>query len=425
MRLSRLFIILSAFLISLGLYRVPIGPINPSFSHIAELLGLTAGFVFLMKSGKIMITKPTFLVLVIGSLFIFFSILNVFLWTKSSGTAFDIIGPELTGFIFLFLLPVFFRKIDNFKKIYKAYYFSAIFVYILNTYALLYWLKTGDILTGIPFWRIFSDTDDSTLYILRPMNFKGFPRFRFPFASTGGTGVFLAICGIFLFNEIFRNKNKRKVYVMLFSINTFFLIGTFSRTGWLICLLGIFISLFNLLKFKTIKLKRISQVFIGIFFVIVVVIISVPEIEDKFIIRFSFEATEKGNVGHISSRLIGINKFNEAPLTGIGIGNLMAQGYGLHTHSIYTSFLAERGMFIFLFYLVFMFLIFYFLKLKIKYFAKTIQIDSKILSISLFSTMFSVLIGHLFYQIDSEFIWLFYALSLSFINLKNKIKLIS
>lgn len=417
MKLARVFFILAALLISLGLYRIPIGSVNPSFSHVAELAGVIASVVFIAYVGRFRIKKVTGYVWGLLGLFLFASGINAVLLTDDPGIAFDLIGVEIIGSAFVFLLPVFFRDFGSFKTIYKAYYFSALFAYLLNTYALGYWLQNGGILAGVPFSRIFSESERVRSYIQAASNFEGFPRFRFPFASTGGTGVFLAICGIFLFNEIFRAKTNRTLYVTLFAINTFFLIGTFSRTGWIILFIGVLSSLYYLRKFNLVRLKRVFALSLAGVLVVVLLLISVPEMGQTFLNRFSFKATVKSDVGHIRSRLLGLTKFSEAPLTGIGIGNLWAQGYGLHTHSVYTSFLAERGIFVFLFYLGFMLLLLYVLKSKMKYLANSGQLEPLIRGLALFSALVAVTFGHLTYQIDSEFVWLFYGIALAFINL--------
>jgi len=418
-KLARVFLILAALLISLRLYRLPIGSVNPSFSHVAELAGVIAGAAYIAYVGRFRIKKVTRYVWGVLALFLFASAINAMLLTDDPGIAFDLIGIEIIGSAFVFLFPIFFRDLGSFGTIYKAYYFSAFFAYLLNTYALGYWLKTGSIIAGVPFWRLFSESEHVISYIQAASNFQGFPRFRFPFASTGATGAFLAICGIFLFNEIFRTKTNRSLYLTLFVINTFFLIGTFSRTGWIILFIGVLSSLYYLRKFKLVRMKKIFGLSLVGVLVVVMLLISIPEMGQTFLARMSFEATGKSNVEHIRSRLLGLSKFSEAPLTGIGIGNLWAQGYGLHTHSVYTSFLAERGIFILLLYLGFIFLLLCALKSKMKYLAHPIQLEALIQDISLFSTLVAVSFGHLLYQIDSEFVWLFYALALSFANLRS------
>jgi len=418
-KLARAFFMLSTLLISLGLYRIPIGPVNLSFAHVAILAGVMASAVYIIYVGQFRIKKFTGYVWRVLVLFLFASGINAILLTDAPEIAFDLIGIEIMGSVFVFLLPIFFRDLSSFGIIHKAYYYSAFFTYLLNAYALGYWLETGRIIAGVPFWRLFSKSEHVVSYIQAASNFQGFPRFRFPFASAGGTGVFLAICGIFIFNEIFRAKTNWVFYLSLFAINTFFLIGTFSRTGWIILFIGVLLSLYYLRKFNLVRLKRVFVLSIAGVLVVVLLLISVPKMGQTVINRFSLKATVKSNVGHIESRLLGLTKFCEAPLTGIGIGNLWAQGYGLHTHSVYTSFLAERGIFILLLYLGFMFLLLYALKSNMKYLAKSIQLEALILNISLFSALIAISFGHLLYQIDSEFVWLFYGLALSFTNLRS------
>ena len=67
-----------------------------------------------------------------------------------------------------------------------------------------------------------------------------------------------------------------------------------------------------------------------------------------------------------------------------------------------------------------MFLLLYLVKNKMKYLAESVQLEPLILGISLFSTLIAIIFGYLFYQIDSEFVWLFYGLAVAFVNLDFK-----
>lgn len=421
MLLTRALFILSAFLISLYIYRIPLkfpwwGIIQPNFSDLAALFAVLFGVLAIVYRGRFKIRKNIIYIDAILGFFIVLSILNIIFLSKNMEIAFDLVICEIVGSIFVFMLPVFFQNSTHFKHIYRAYYFSAIFAYLLNIYALRYWLSTGEIYTGIPFWKY---TIHISEYFLSGSSFASFPRFRYPFSSTGGIGPFLAITGIFLFNEMFRIKSRfRALFIILFSINTFFLIGTFSRAGWIICFIGIIISIHYLKKFKIVKL--------GTFFIASIIVISLIAILISFVPKFNWtiieerlspEVTAASNERHLYTRLLGFQKFSEAPLIGIGIGDLMVEGYGLHTHSVYTSFLAERGFFIFLLYVIFLSFCFSVLKRKMNFLSKTKQKEPLIYNISLLSTLIAVIFGHFFYQIDIEFIWLFYGIVAIFINL--------
>lgn len=418
MILIKFFFVLSAFLITLSLYRVPVGSVHPTFSNLMVFTGVFLGAVAIIYRGGFRIRRSLSRIYILVGLFFLLTLLNIIFLSNDWRIAGQFVGVQLIGALFVIFLPIFFQNYRGFKSIYKAFYLSAIFVYLLNIYALWWWLKSGKVLAGTPFWRSYSASAHTVSYIQKVSYFQGFPRFRFPFASPGGTGVFLAIAGIFLFNEIFKAKSNRKLYTLLLAVNTFFLIGTFTRTAWIIFLIGILVSLHYLHKYKLTRIKRVFGLFFTIGFILALFLVSIPRLEQVFLERFSLEATYTSNIGHLQTRLLGWEKFSESPLMGIGIGNLFVQGYGPHTHSVYFTFLAERGLFIFLIYLSFLLLLLYLLKYRMNLLSKSPQTVPLTYNISLFSSLFSMIFfGHFLGQNDIEFMWLFYGMIAVFINL--------
>jgi len=351
----------------------------------------------------------------LGIVLIFYvlSLANALILSKAPKVAFDILAVEMVGVTFLFFLPFCIQTSSDYKKIFWAFCFSAVFAYILNSYMLLTWVTTGEYIKSVPFWNLYETSD----YFSRGSTFLGFPRFRLPMSTTGSTGPFLALCGIILFNMYFAVKNKKAV-LALFIINTFFLIGTFSRAGWIILFVGVVVSMYQLRKTKLLNINKFAFASIICLVLLLGLLFAVPEMGQLFLQRFSLETTAASNLGHLQTRLLGLQKFSEAPLVGIGIGNLSAQGFGVHTHSIYTSYLAERGIIITLIFVSFLFLITIQTRRKIRSFLRLNQKYEAIIGISLYSGLVALIVGHVFYEIRADFVWLFYALALMYINMK-------
>ncbi len=72
-------------------------------------------------------------------------------------------------------------------------------------------------------------------------------------------------------------------------------------------------------------------------------------------LRFSPEATDISNIGHLESRQLALHYWTESPIIGVGIGGFFIKpGGGIHTHSTYFTILVERGIIGLLLYLGFL-----------------------------------------------------------------------
>lgn len=90
----------------------------------------------------------------------------------------------------VFALPIFIYQWTYFKKVIVAFIISGVFVYLGSFYYLFNWIFKREYVTVIPFWYKFSHSGHATSYLENVSGFIGFPRFRLPFSSPAGTGVF-------------------------------------------------------------------------------------------------------------------------------------------------------------------------------------------------------------------------------------------
>lgn len=417
--------------ITLEIYRIPIPVIgyNITIYHIFLTVALFFGAIsiLLYKKGRLHINGEVRLVLGIFTLFAVYSFLgflrNINTMVLESRSAFLV---ELIGYIIVFGLIIFISQWKSFKKIIAAFLISGIFVYLGSFYHLFMWIFEGEYVTGVPFWYEFSRSEQVKSYLESRSWFAAFPRFRLPFSSPAGTGIFLSLSGIILLAftlQSFANKKKSRHRILLLNVINFIcLLGTFARASWIVYVIGSIFVLWYFYRYKLIgfgKITRIYLVALVLFLIIISVISNGAEFTHAIVSRFNPELTYASNVGHLKSRILALHYWMENPIIGLGEGGFwLKHGGGIHTHSTYFTILVNRGLIGLILFLSFFFSFYLLLKKRILFNLKSENKIASIYGIALLGGLMGLFIGHLLYEMNSEVIWLYYGLIFSYINLR-------
>ncbi len=371
------------------------------------------------------------LVLGIFTLFAVYSLLeflrNINIMALESRSAFLV---ELIGYIIVFGLIIFISQWKSFKKIIAAFLISGIFVYLGSFYHLFMWIFKGEYVTGVPFWYEFSRSEHVKSYLESRSWFAAFPRFRLPFSSPAGTGVFLSLSGIILLSfvlQAFANKKKNRWgFLVLNVINIICLLGTFARASWAIYVIGSIFVLWYFYRYKLIGFGKITRVYLValiLFLIIISVIPNGAEFTHGIVSRFNPELTYVSNVGHLESRILALHYWMENPIIGLGEGGFwLKPSGGIHTHSTYFTILVNRGLIGLILFLSFFFSLYLLLKKRILFNSKSENKIASIYGIALLGGLMGLFIGHFLYEINLEVVWLYYGLILSYVNLRFPIR---
>jgi len=420
-----------AFLITLEIYRIPtpLG-LNATIYHI--FLGLAlyiGGLAFLSGSLKTHIDRDTRVLLVIFSLLAGYSLLS---FMRNIGTmmpeSMSMYLSELVGYFMILFIPLLISRMSDLQKVTKAFLASSLFVYIGAFWHIYNFTVLGQYVTGIPFWQEYTRSEHVLKYIESVAWFGGFPRFRLPFSSPAGTGIFLALVGILLLafslHHIASKKRWTWALILLNLLNFFCLLGTFARASWVVFLVGSLFVLWYFQKFKLISFgKAILTLLVlaGIFFALV----GLTPIGNEFFhmvgLRFNPEIMEASNIGHLKSRLLALHYWTESPIIGLGEGGYwLKPGGGIHTHSTYFTILVNRGVIGLLLFLGFLFQLYRVLKRKMKLSQKSNDKIMLTYNIGFLGGLIGLLVGNFLYEMSSETVWLFLGMTVAYVNLSSK-----
>lgn len=424
------YLMLMAFFITLGAYRVPILGYNISIYHmfLAGALFLSVTNV-LQKRGQIQINKETRIPLGVFILFIIYSFLtflrNIGVMYPESRSGFL---AEMLGYIMVILIGLFVTQRRKLQKITTAFLASGAFVYLGSLYTLFLWVTRREYVIGAPFWFTFSRSKHVIEYLQSATEFMLFPRFRLPFSTPAGTGIFLSLSGIFLLTFLLqRVANKRKGswwLILLNAVNFFCLLGTFARASWAVYTVGSLVVMWCFRKYKLVSFGRVIMTYLIVAVLLFLAISSIP-LGDKFAhkitLRFSPRYTEQSNIGHLESRLLALHYWTERPFLGLGVGGFwLKPGGGIHTHSTYFTLLVNRGLVGLLIFLIFYSSLYRLLKKKIRIAWEGRNEFGLIYGIALLGGLSGLVVGHFLYQMDTAVVWLYYGLVLAYANLPVK-----
>ena len=424
------YIILTAFMITLPIYRVPT-PIgyNMSFYHIplmaALFIGMNAIFLKALRPELDKEVKHVFTIFILFAGYSSLSFIRNFgsMRPESMSAYFS----EVVGYIMVISVVIFIDKKSHLQKMTKAFMASAIFVYLGAFWHLYNYVVLDKYVTGVPFWQIYSKSENVVAYLERVAWFGGFPRFRLPFGSSAGTGLFLSLAGLLLLSyTLYHIACKKKVtwmLILLNLVNFFCLLGTFARASWAVFLFGSLCILWYFIKLNMIKPGRVALTLIiasALFFAVV----SITPFGDEFLrmvgLRFSPDQTRASNLGHLASRKLALHYWLENPVAGLGVGGFFLKPMGgIHTHSTYFTLLVNRGLVGLLLYLFFIFKIFSILRTKgLK--SEFTGYDSMPYAIGFLGCLTGLFVGNFLYQISTEVVWLLLGIMICYIKLLTK-----
>jgi len=420
------YLVFVALFITLEIYRIPIMGYNIAFYHLFLALSLLAGLLTLFAKGRLKIRQGIGTALVILIIFGGYSFIE---FVRNLNTMRQEVKglflAEIIGYSMALIVPLFVNKPRTLQRMVTAFLASAVFVYLGSIWHVVVFLTQKEFITGVPFWHVFSTSEHVNEYLAEPATFAGFPRFRLPFSSPAGTGLFLSLTGIILLALVlYRISNQRRIpwgLMLINLINIFCLLGTFARASWAIFGVGSLITLWYFHKFKFFSLRRgiLTVLVMGGFLLITISLIPASsQFVRAFILRFIPEYTKISDIGHLESRILALRYWTERPVVGLGVGGFWEKpGGGIHTHSTYFTILVERGI-------IGLFLYFLFLMQLYQLVRKTMRMAKKfndtmvvVYGIAFLSSLSGLFLGHLLYQMDTELIWLYYGIVLAYANL--------
>ncbi len=423
-----IYIILTAFLITLEIYRIqtPLG-LTVAFYHIFLGLALFMGILsFLSGRLRIKIERDTKSLLLILLLFASYSFLSFvrnisIIMHESMSTYF----AELVGYSMVLAIPFLIIKISELKKLTNAFLASAFFVYIGSFWHIYNFVILGQYVIGTPFWGEYTKSEHVMTYLYAQAHFEGFPRFRLPFSSPAGTGLFLSLTGILLLahtlHHIANRKKRSWILILLNLLNFFCLLGTFARASWVVFGVGSLFTLWCFMKLNLIKFGRLSLISIAVagFFYI---LLSLTPIGDEFFYMISLRLTpgytETSDIGHLESRLLALEYWTESPLIGLGIGGFFQKpGGGIHTHSTYFTILVDRGFVGLILFLIFLFQLYRTLRRKIPGSWECADEMMLTYNIGFLGILIGLFIGMFLYEMSSETVWMLFGIMLAFVKL--------
>jgi O-antigen ligase len=332
--------------------------------------------------------------------------------------------------MFVLSMPILAKRRSEVQRLIRAFLASALFVYLGAFWHLYNYAILGRYVTGIPFWKVYTGSEHVIEYIEAEATFAQFPRFRLPFSSPAGTGLFLALEGIFLVAlsllDISRLKRRGLMLIVLNLINLFCLLGTFARASWAVFFIGCLVVIISL---KRVRLVALSKITFGVLFYIsacLILIASIPVAKDfSYMVglRLSPSVTEASNLGHLESRQLALKYWTESPIIGIGVGGFWTRPRGgIHTHSTYFSILVERGAVGLLLFLAFLIQLIRAVLKEVRSIGKHNRERGTPYNVAFLAGIVGLMIGGLLYEINCEMVWMFLALALSWINAPREVE---
>lgn len=200
-------------------------------------------------------------------------------------------------------------------------------------------LIKGIPLTDLPFRDIIPLPIESAGHLERGFRFGDFARLALPFSTpphlAAATILVLVLLNYLALPRMAGTKSK----VLLFLLLGVVLVGTFSRTGYLMAIVGAVVA------FLVAKRLDFRLVFGLATLIALTVILALGSVgPDKAADRLM---STQSNAHHLSTRMQALSIWMRTPATtlfGIGLGDYSLYGEGPHSHSDYTTMLSERGI---------------------------------------------------------------------------------
>jgi len=419
------YLILVAIFITLDLYRFPVMGYNITLYHLFLAPALVLALLTVLLNVRPKVVRGVKIALGILIVFGSYSFLTFLKNVDIRHEAISMFMAELIGYSMVLIVPLSINNWKNLRRITIAFIASAVFIYLGSFWHTFVFVTRGEYVTGIPLWRLYSRSESVVSYIEKVVWFEGLPRFRLPFSTPAGAGIFLSLSGIFLLSFALQHiATKRRVslwLIVLNLVNFLCLLGTFTRTGWFIFLVGSMATFWYFHKFKLISFARttLTLVFVvGFLFTIVNLVPVGNDFVRLILSRLNLKYSWQWDIGHVESRVLALRYWTESPIVGLGVGGFWEKpGGGMHTHSTYFTLLVERGLIGLLLFLTFFFQIYRLLTRKMQIIWKSNDTIMLTYNIAFLSSIIGLFWGHFLYQINTEFIWLYYSLTLAYLNL--------
>lgn len=424
------YLILSAFLITLGIYRIPT-PLGLTIDSFQIFLGLALSLgvlAFLSGTFKREIDKDTKSLLLIFCLYMTYSFVSFLINAarmKPESRAFYY--AELVGYATVLAIPILINKTKDLQKVIKAFALSSGFVFLGACWHLYNYYVLGQLVSDVPFWHNYSQSTSVLEYMADAKTFDLLPRFTLPFGTPAEAGIYLSLAGILLLAlTLYRiTYNKRGIWILIIFnfLNFFCLLGTFARASWGVFLVGSLVVLWYFKKMKLIRFRKfISPLLI---FLSLAVFFNLTPIGNEFImsvgLRFDLEKTAMTDESHLETRLLALEYWAESPIVGLGIGGYFLKPFsGVHTHSTYFTILADRGLIGLLLYSGFIFRAFILLIRRIGLLSETHDDNMLPYIVGLLGCLSGLFVGNFLYEMNTEGTWLLFGLILGCVRLAQK-----
>jgi hypothetical protein len=342
---------LMIFLTPLDAYRIEFPIFNLSLFRIFVIV-LSIAYFFYFLGIKMKIQKS------IMYPFLFLQIISLFLsllLARYNDRLFTIFEKTIMGILICFIFINIFKEKKDFYQATKYFILSYFFYFFFAIYT-YYMGFLNKKVTELPFVNIFKLSfvplerlKGGRLYIGSSGNLQ---RLSLPTGSPPRLSMFLLIGAIILFslwiyNYFFQNniikRKKANIYLVSSIIVSIMIFLTMSRAGWLTLFFSLLFLYFLWQERKYALINKMPKVLFLLF--IVLFAISLSNINFSVPFERVLETTSSLE-GHLYTRINALTIWSENLKTlflGVGLSNFQYYG-GAHSHSAYTTVLAERGI---------------------------------------------------------------------------------
>jgi hypothetical protein len=200
-------------------------------------------------------------------------------------------------------------------------------------------LAKGEPLTDLPFREVIPLPIEPAGHLERGFRFGDFARLALPFSTPPHLAAATTLMGILLLYLPVRRRSLQWGRITLALLLVLVLAGTFSRTGYLMAIVG------GALAYLVARRPDPRLVFGLLLSLLVVAGFALVGVgPDKLSERIM---SAQSNAHHLSTRMQAVAiwmKDVKTVLFGVGLGDYMLFGDGPHSHSDYTTMLSERGI---------------------------------------------------------------------------------
>jgi hypothetical protein len=324
-----------------------------------------------------------------------------------------------SGLLIIVLFYLVFDNYDDWRHTVGVFISSGVWVILGLGYTYgLFFLK-GQLVREIPFRSIFPFELASGGWLTNIHNVAGVPKLALPFSSPPHlAGFILVLLNLLAAKVLFGGGLKRKrlwllPYAVLLLVA---LLLTFARSGWLGFAGGLCILVLQVFRLRRKWMLRMLMLLSSVMMLVMlgIVVFAPHDIRSSFSSRFVVgPETDLG--GHLRTRMeaLGIWMIDvKSFLFGIGFSNYPVYGSGIHSHSPYTTVLAERGLVGSLFFWMFYFGSSWWVWRRSISLWRQRDYEGYSMLLGVFAATVGVLFGSLFYEyIHRNVVWILFALA--------------